>query len=212
MITLYHAPMACSLASRLALVAAGLPHEVRLVDTGGGETRTAEYLAINPAGKVPALAVDGQVVTESAAILPLIADLAPAAGLLPTEPVARAQAQALLGFIASAVHPPFTRTMFPERFTDGGDAEAVREAAITALISALGVLEARLGERATLLDAFSVCDLYAAVFLAWRMAPAVQGRLPAFPALDRLQAGVFSRPELGAILMQDLAQRQAAHS
>jgi glutathione S-transferase len=66
MITLYHAPMACSLASRLALVAAGLPHQIHLVDTGGGETRKPDYLAINPAGKVPALSVGGQIVTESA--------------------------------------------------------------------------------------------------------------------------------------------------
>lgn len=212
MITLHHAPMACSLASRLALVASGLPHEVRLVDTAGGETRTPDYLALNPAGKVPVLSVDGQVVTESAAILPLIADLAPAAGLMPNGAVARAQAQALLGFIASTVHPAYTRAMFPERFTDGGDPAPVREAAIAALATALGVLEARLGERSALLDAFSVCDLYLAVFLAWRMAPAVQGRLPAFPALDRLQMVVFSRPELGAVLSQDLAQRQAAHA
>lgn len=212
MITLYHAPMACSLASRLALVAAGLPHQIHLVDTGGGETRTPDYLAINPAGKVPALSVDGQIVTESAAILPLIADLAPTAGLMPVDPIGRAQAQALLAFIASSVHPAYTRIMFPERFTDGGDPASVREAAVAALVQALEVLEHRVGARATLLDAFSVCDLYAAVFLTWRMIPPLQGRLPALPALDRLQAAVFSWPELGAVLAQDFAQRQAAQA
>lgn len=212
MITLYHAPMACSLASRLALVAAGLPHQIHLVDTGGGETRTSDYLAVNPAGKVPALSVDGQIVVESTAILPLIADIAPTAELMPVEPVARAQAQALLAFTASTVHPAYTRIMFPERFTDGGDPAPVREAGIATLIAALGVLEGRLGERTTLLGAFSVCDLYAAVFLTWRMIPPLQGRLPALPALDRLQAAVFSRPEFGAVLAQDLAQRQVAQA
>lgn len=62
----------------------GVPHEDILIDMGAGETRSAEYLAINPMGKVPAL-VDGDlVVTEVAAICAYLADRFPEKGLAPT--------------------------------------------------------------------------------------------------------------------------------
>ena len=83
MLRLHHAPMACSLASRFALAEAGLAHEVAVVRTARGENRNEAYLRVNPRGKVPALETDQGVITESTAILPFIADLAPEADLLP---------------------------------------------------------------------------------------------------------------------------------
>jgi glutathione S-transferase len=206
MITLYHSPLACSLASKLALLESGLPHTVELVRTWRGEQQTPAYLAINPAGKVPALAVDGAVVTESTAILPLIADLAPSAGLLPTDRIGRAQAQSLLSFLSSSVHAAFTPSLFPERFAGGGDAEALREAAIERLAHALALLEARVDGREYLLGGFSACDLYLAVFLTWRANLA--GRLPPTPRLDALHGRVLARPGLGAAVAEDFALRQ----
>ena len=50
---------------------------------------TPEYLAINPRGRVPALAVDGKVVTENTAILTWIATAFPEAGLLPDDTIER---------------------------------------------------------------------------------------------------------------------------
>jgi glutathione S-transferase len=208
MITLYHSPMACSLASKLALAESGLPHTVELVRTSRGEHQTTAYLAINPAGKVPALSVDGTIVTESTAILPLIADLAPEAGLLPIDPLARAQAQALLSFLSSSVHAAFTPCMFPERLAGDADPEAVRTAAIERLGHALLLLENRLGDREYLLGVFSVCDLYLTVFLAWRASPAVAGKLPDTPRLDALQGRVLQRPCVGPAFVEDIALRQ----
>jgi len=208
MITLYHSPLACSLASKLALLESGLPHEVELVRTWRDEQRAPAYLAVNPAGKVPALSVDGAVVTESTAILPLISDLAPAAGLMPAEPVARARAQAVLSFLSSSLQAAFTPAMFPDRYAGGADVEAVRAAAIGRLGDALLLLEARLDGREYLAGDFSACDLYASVFLTWRATPALQGRLPATPRLDALQGRVMARPGLGAAVAQDFALRQ----
>lgn len=208
MITLYHSPMACSLASKLALIESGLPHEVELVRTWRGEQQAPAYLAVNPAGKVPALSVDGTIVTESTAILPLIADLAPAAGLLPTERLVRAEAQSVLSFLSSSLHAAFTPSLFPERFAGDGDAEAVRTAAIGRLGQALALLDARLEDREHLLGEFNVCDLYLAVFLGWRASPALQGRLPATPRLDALHGRVLARPGIGAAVGQDFALRQ----
>lgn len=209
MITLYHSPLACSLASRMALAESGLDHEVRIVRIGEGATRTPEYLAINPAGKVPALVIDGGVVTESAAILPLIADLS-AAELFPANGVERAIGQALLGFIATAVHGAWTPVLFPERFGDQASAEAVRTAALHRLGDALQLLERRLGDKDYLLGQFSVCDLYLAVFLLWRSGPVAQGRLPVTPGLDGLLARLAARPAIGPVIADDLMKQQAA--
>lgn len=207
MITLYHSPMSCSLASRMALAESGLDHEIRIVRIGDGATRTPEYLAINPAGKAPTLVVDDVVVTESSAILPLIADLS-ALDLFPGSGLERAGGQSLLGFIATAVHGAWTPVLFPERFGDHTSAEAVRTAALQRLGDALQLLERRLGSKDYLLGQFSVCDLYLAVFLLWRSGPAAQGRLPATPRLDGLLARVVGRPVIGPVIADDLAKRQ----
>ena len=83
MLCLYHAPLACSIAARFALVEAGVPHEVKFIRTWKGENKTEAFLAINARGKVPVLVTDEGTLTESTAILPFIADLAPEKGLFP---------------------------------------------------------------------------------------------------------------------------------
>ncbi len=110
-----------------------------------------------------------------------------------------------MGFLASTVHPAFTRSMFPERFTtDANGAEGVRGAALEALSSALTSIDAHLAGREHLLDAFSVCDLYLTVFLLWRRGPALAGRLPDLPNLDAFQQRVLSRPAIAATLGDDM--------
>ena len=209
-IQLFHAPLSCSLASRLALTAAGVRHEVKIVNTQRGENTAPAYLKINPAGKVPALRVDGVVLTESTAILPFIASLKPGAALMPTGPLAQAQAQAVLSFTSSTVHAAWTAALRPERFSTGAHVEAVREAAIRRLGEGFAPLETTLASRSYLLGDRTVCDLYLAVFLVWRgAAPFIQGRLPPTPGLDALQARVFADPALGAALRDDLAVRSA---
>lgn len=201
---LHHSPMACSLASRFALAEAGLPHELAVVRTARGENRAAAYLTINPRGKVPALQTDDGVLTESTAILPYIADLAPAARLLPPAgSFARAQAQSWLSFISSTVHAAYTGVLRAEAF-EGCDPEAVRKVHLARLQTALQELDAHLADREFMLDALSVCDLYLLVFLLWRGAPAVAGRLPPLPNLDRFQQRMLARPALAAALGEDM--------
>lgn len=210
MITLFHSPLTCSLASKFALIESGLEHRIEIINTAKGANLEPAYLAINPAGKVPALAVDGRVVTESTAILPLIADLAPGRGLMPEGPLERAEAQSLLSFLSSTVHAAWTRVLRPERFIEGDEVARVRDPALRELAGALTLLEARMQGRTYLVGDLTVCDLYLTVFLAWRMAPPAQGRLPSTPALDALQARVFGRPMLSAAFAEDLALRNAA--
>ncbi len=83
MLTLFHAPGTCSLASLILLKELELDHEVHLVNTMAGGTRTPEFLAINPKGRVPALKTEQGILTETVAILLYLAQIAPQAGLAP---------------------------------------------------------------------------------------------------------------------------------
>jgi glutathione S-transferase len=64
---LYYSPGACSLADHIVLEWIGRPYETRRVSRE--ERRSPDYLAINPAGAVPALEDEGWVLTQNAAIL-----------------------------------------------------------------------------------------------------------------------------------------------
>ena len=69
MLTLYYSPGACSMASHIGIEETGAPYVEKPVMLAKGEQRTPEYLKINPRGKVPALSVDGRIITENTAIL-----------------------------------------------------------------------------------------------------------------------------------------------
>jgi glutathione S-transferase len=204
MLRLHHAPMACSLASRFALLEAGIPHEVAIVRTWRGENKSETYLQINPRGQVPALETDDGVLTESTAILPFIADLVPEKALFPSGGFARAHAQAWLSYLSSTVHAAISAAMFSP---DGSEAKT---AALARLGAAFQDIDGRLGERSELLEQFSVCDLYLAVFALWRASPTLAGKLPPLPNVDRLQQRVLARPGYLAVIGEDMKMRSEA--
>ncbi|KAA0971775.1 glutathione S-transferase family protein [Aureimonas fodinaquatilis] len=81
-LTFYTNPMSRGRMVRWLLEELGVPYETRVI-AYGPEMKSAEYLAINPMGKVPAIQHKGQVVTEVAAICAYLADAFPQAGLAP---------------------------------------------------------------------------------------------------------------------------------
>jgi glutathione S-transferase len=105
MLKLFYSPGTCALASRIALEDAGADYEIVRVDFSKQEQRSPEYLKINPKGRVPSLATDKGVLTETPAILVYIAQTFPEAGLAPLDdPYAFAEMQAFNTYIASTVH------------------------------------------------------------------------------------------------------------
>jgi len=106
MLTFYFSPGSSSMAVHIALHETGAPFEARPLSLADKDTRKSEFLAINPNGKVPALAIDGRVLTEVAGCLFYLARKYPAANLLPAnDPEAEAQVVSWMSFIASAIHP-----------------------------------------------------------------------------------------------------------
>jgi len=103
---LYTKPGACSLTDHIVLEWIGKPFEVKVLT--GAEMKQPEYLAINPAGAVPAL-VDGDFkLTQNAAILNYLADLNPESHLGGDgTPKSRADINRWLSFLNADVHPAF---------------------------------------------------------------------------------------------------------
>lgn len=79
----WHGPNTRSTGTVWLVEELGVPYELRKVDVFGGETREAEFLKINPAGKVPAIRHKGRTLTEMAAISLYLCDEFPDAGLAP---------------------------------------------------------------------------------------------------------------------------------
>ncbi|MER2554792.1 MAG: maleylacetoacetate isomerase, partial [Thauera sp.] len=92
---------------RIALNLKGVDYEavpVHLV-RGGGEHRQPAYLGLNPAGLVPALEDQGQVLTQSLAIIEYLEETHPQPALLPAAPLDRARVRAIAQAIACDIHP-----------------------------------------------------------------------------------------------------------
>ena len=81
MFKLFYSPGSCALASHMALEEVGAEYAVARVDISRSEQRSAEYLAINPKGRVPALVTDEGILTETPAILAYLAQRFPQAKL-----------------------------------------------------------------------------------------------------------------------------------
>jgi glutathione S-transferase len=71
MLILYYWPGASSVVPHIVLEEIAAPYERQVVNLARGEHKSGAYLKINPHGKVPALAVDGMVLTEKSPSLPI---------------------------------------------------------------------------------------------------------------------------------------------
>ncbi len=90
---------------RIALNLKGVAYRSVPIDLGKGEQGSADYRAINPQGLVPALAIDGALLSQSLAIIDYLDQTRPEPALLSTEPLARSRALAQALVIAADIHP-----------------------------------------------------------------------------------------------------------
>ena len=105
MLRLYFAPHTCALATHIALIDAGADYDLRRIDFATTQQRSADYLAINPKGRVPALVTDRGVLTETPAMLAFVAQTFADRRLAPLgDPFAFAEVQAFNSYLCSTVH------------------------------------------------------------------------------------------------------------
>jgi len=175
MLTLYFAPGSSSMAPHIALNEVGAAFELKPLSLRNKENRKAEYLAINPEGTVPALLIDGRVLTEVAAILYYLAKRFPESKLLPTaDPEREAQVISWMSFIASTVHP-------------------ARRQGLEHARRIYALAEARLGHRDWAVGEYSIADIH--LFrLFWRFTNSLKPPREEFPSLTAHYDRMMARP------------------
>ncbi len=125
--TLYYSPSTASLVVHWLLIELDVPHRLHELDFDRRDQKAPEYLKVNPAGVVPALDLDGQVITESAAILLHLADRYPQANLAP--PVGspeRARYYQWMLFMANTLLPAYRAWFYSDEIAGAENVEAVR--------------------------------------------------------------------------------------
>jgi glutathione S-transferase len=175
MLTLYFTPGASSMAPHIALHEVGAKFDAVPIALGKKEHRSAEFLAINPEGKVPAFLIDGRLMTEVAGILYYLARRHPEAKLLPTDDIeAEAQAISWMSFIAASLHP-------------------ARAKGIEHAMTMFGLADQRLGKRDWALDRYSIADIH--LFrLYWRFVNALKPPRGSLPNLESHHDRMMARP------------------
>lgn len=201
---LYFAPLSCSLATRISLYEAGLSagfHQVTLSSKTLADG--SDYWAINPKGQVPALRCDdGRIITEGAAVLQYVADLAPQAGLAPPAgSAARTALQTWLSYIGSEIHKGVFYLLFNPAAPDAAKVFA-RDVVLPPRYK---YLSEHLSDRAFLLDQFSVADAYLLTTLNWAAPAGVD--LSAWPVLAAYRDRMLQRPAVARAVQEELALR-----
>lgn len=207
MLTLYYSPGSCALASHIALEEAQADYQAVRVSLKDGEQKKPDYLAINPKGRVPALAVPGRgILTENPVILGYVAQTHPEARLAPVDDrFAFGDMQAFNIFLCATVHPAFAHVFRPTRYADGEAAIAAMKAkAPAALAEHFSLIEERFsdGRPWTHGDDYWVSDGYLFVFARWleRNFPEVAARFPQVLAHRRR---VEERPAVQRVLASE---------
>src|SRR5450830_1134875 len=158
---------------RIALALKGLDYHalpINLIAPGGGEQRQAEYLAVNPQGRVPALRTDaGDVLTQSPAIIEFLEERYPQPPLLASDLMTRARARAVAAVIGCDIHPLHNSGTTNLLRQWGHDDAQVQEwighwvsQGLTAVEQLIGEVGYCFGKEPGLADVYLIPQLYAA--------------------------------------------------
>jgi len=198
MYKLYFSPGACSLAIQVILRELGQPFQ--LVN----KASVADYQQINAVGAVPALDIDGTVLTEGAAIILYLLDKH-ANGLLPADAGPRQQAIQQLMFANATMHPAYSKLFFlHNQLADGAVKQQLLQAAADQVCKLWQLVETRLQNQPYLGGQYySAADILLAVYAGWgrffavaiHIGPRSQVMLDRIRALPSYQAAVTAEQQ-----------------
>jgi maleylpyruvate isomerase len=185
---------------RIALNLKGIPYESVPVDLRSGEQNSAEYRMLNPQELVPALELEGKILTQSPAILEWLEERYPEPPLLPADPDARAVVRAMAALIACDIHPLNNlRVLSALRSEFAATDEQIQQWLARWTMSGFDALETMakvfgngfaFGDTPTLADCHLVPQMYSAERFGIDLTPypqlcAAAKRARALPAFDR---------------------------
>jgi len=198
---LYYSPGACSLSDHIVLEWIGKPYEA--IRVSREERQSPEYLAINPAGAVPALALDGWVLTQNTAILNYLADSFPEAGLGGDGSArSRAEVNRWLGIANSDIHPAF-HPLFgaTDYLEDPVVIDKTKQAAASKLRGLFARVDKQLEGRDWITGRRSIADAY--LFVVTRWARAMNIDLSGFDNLARFFHSMLGDAGVQRALVQE---------
>jgi glutathione S-transferase len=182
MLTLFYAPGTCSLASHIALEESGAAYEAKRVNFAEGEQRSPEYLLVNPKGRVPALATEYGVLTETPAILAFIAQSYPESNLAPVnDPFLFAKANAFNSYLSSTVHVAHAHRPRGARWADDAAAlESMKKKVPQNMGDCFDLIENGMsGGPWVMGEVYTMCDPYLFTIANWLEADGVDpGKFP----------------------------------
>ena len=176
MLKFFFSPSTSSLATHIALIECQADYEPHPTLMAKQETRAPEFLAINPAGKVPALITENNtVITEVAATLYYLARRYPDAGLWPQDDLeAQAEVISWLSFAASTLH-------------------GARKEGPAGIADAFALANTKLNGNEWAVGAYSIADIH--VFrIYWRFRREIDAAPGTFPALEAHHDRMLARP------------------
>ena len=168
--TLYYSPSGASMAVHWMLIEMDVAFEARLTDIETGAQRSAEYLRLNPAGRVPTLIVDGVPRHESAALLMLLAERHPDKDLAPAPGSSdRAEWMELMIYLANTLLPAMRDWFYADEDGEPAGADAVRALARRRIEEGWDRLDNHLADgRAYLVGGkLSTVDFLAVMLMRW---------------------------------------------
>ena len=212
-ITLYMAPGTCARVPAIALEEAGVDFETQLIRFMKGQHKSPDYKKINPKGKIPALVIEGEALTENVAIITYLNQHFPDARLMPKTEDAMEKARQLadLCFCSATLHPIVTRIRMPHFFASEEAAKSVWEKGCDSMHEYFSMIDERLGKQPWWYgESWSAMDAYL-FWIYWRVEGA-EYPVNNFPNFSAHKSRMEQRPAVQRALAREadaMAQLEA---
>jgi glutathione S-transferase len=206
MFTLYYAPGTCALASHIALEHVGAEYRAVRVDFSTNEQRSADYLRVNPKGRVPALVTERGILTETPAILMFICQTFPNAGLAPLEdPYALARINEFNSYLCATVHVAHAHRMRGSRWVDDPMAiTAMQKKVPQSVGECFDLIEREMFQGPWVMgEHYTVSDMYLFTLAQWLEGDGVDPQR--FPKVARHRLQMSQRPIVSKVIAAELS-------
>ncbi|MBY6139982.1 glutathione S-transferase family protein [Leisingera daeponensis] len=196
---LYYAPNTISVAAAIALEETGIEYEAVKIDFAAKEQTGAAYAQINPKGRVPALAVEGGILTETGALLEYISDMAPEASLRPQDPVLLARMREVMFYLASTMHVNHAHKLRGARWAKERTSWKDMQKMVPQTMAASCEYISQFGLRGPFVlgDTVSLADCYLYVVCTWLEGDGVT--TADFPKIQNFMTAMEQRPSVRAV-------------
>ena len=197
---LFYANGTISIAPAIALIEAGLDHDLARIDFAQAAQTKPEFLAINPKGRVPALVLqNGNVLTETGALLDYIAALSPDKNLTPDAPEDAAHMRSVMYYLASTMHVAHAHKMRGSRWADKPESQADMAAKAPETMTACAAFVESECLRGDYIcgTQFTIADAYLFIVCNWLAGDGVN--VANFPKITEFMARMENRASVQAV-------------